>query len=181
MFGCFDRLIVLVLLFSSFCSLFCFSKQVNMLTFQLSCTALAFAMLCPALRSINTGCAGLDYLCNKLFIKPQINQGNKEFSTVYSAVFNCRLTALTQLCSQWLKPASHRPPPAPIGTQRCAPSTNRNAALRPYLHLYLARRVIITFSLCVFSWRALWHVDGGWSTVYFLQHSTGMLVALNLL
>ena len=25
-------------------------------------------------------------------------------------------------------------PQAPIGTQRCAPSTNRKAALRPYLH-----------------------------------------------
>ena len=35
----------------------------------------------------------LDYLCNKLFIIRQINQGKNEFSTIYSAAFNCRLTA----------------------------------------------------------------------------------------
>ena len=31
-----------------------------------------------------------DYLCNKLFIIPQINQGKNEFSTVYSAAFHCQ-------------------------------------------------------------------------------------------
>ena len=32
----------------------------------------------------------------------KITQENNEFFTIYSVVFNCGLTALTQLCSQWL-------------------------------------------------------------------------------